>query len=95
MKDVPSSGPEYIDYKEQNQVFEQIGGYFSRSVNLTSMGEPERVNTAMVTASFFPTLGVSPVRGRAFAPEEDFIGNDKVVLVSDGDGSVVSAPTRV
>lgn len=84
LKDIPSSPPEYRDYEEQNQVFEQIASYYSRSVNLTSLDEPERVSTAMVTASFFPALGVAPVKGRAFVPEEDFVGNDKVVVVSNG-----------
>jgi len=49
---------------------------------LTGTGEPERVSAEMVSASFFPLLGVRPVIGRAFLPEEDQVGAAPVVLIS-------------
>jgi predicted permease len=51
---------------------------------LTSGGEPERVNAARVSANVFPMLGVQPQIGRAFLEEEDQLGRDQVVLISDG-----------
>ncbi len=44
--------------------------------------EPEDVNTIAVTASFFPTLGVVPMRGRIFTAEEDTAGGPKVAMLS-------------
>ena len=44
--------------------------------------EPEQVNTIAVTASFLPTLGVVPARGRNFTTEEDTAGGPKVVMLS-------------
>jgi predicted permease len=44
--------------------------------------EPEDVNTIAVTASFFPTLGVRPARGRSFTAEEDTPGGPKVAMLS-------------
>jgi len=45
-------------------------------------GEPEQVNAAAVTASFFPTLGVAPARGRNFSAEEDSASGPRVVMLS-------------
>ncbi len=50
--------------------------------NLTGDGEAVRVGTAAVSASLFSTLGVSPVLGRAFLPEEDRDGGPQVAILS-------------
>ena len=47
------------------------------------MGEPERVPAEMISANFFPMLGVKPIVGRA-SPEEDQVGAAPVVLISSG-----------
>jgi predicted permease len=77
------SQPELLDLNEQNQSFEDIAAYQSGGANLTDAGDPVRVNTASVNASFFSILGVEPEQGRTFTEEEDQPGPDKVVLVSD------------
>jgi len=77
------SQPELLDLNEQNQSFEDIAAYQSGGANLTDVGDPVRVNTALVNASFFSILGVEPEKGRTFTEEEDQPGPDKVVLVSD------------
>ncbi len=46
--------------------------------------EPERVSAARVSATFLPTLGIQPVRGRNFTTDEDRAGGEKVVLLSHG-----------
>jgi putative ABC transport system permease protein len=83
----PVSYPNYGDWENENKVFENIGAYSSYedlTFNLTEGDEPMRVQGAMVTASFFPTLGVEPIRGRAFLAEEDELGADPAVIVSEG-----------
>jgi hypothetical protein len=52
--------------------------------NLTGYGEPERLFAARVSASTFRVLGVAPAIGRTFADDENQIGRDRVVLLSDG-----------
>jgi putative ABC transport system permease protein len=74
----------YADWKAQNQVFEDMAALRWGSYNLTDEGEPERVEAQAVTANFFPLLGVTPVLGRVFTPEEDQPGQNTVVLLSYG-----------
>lgn len=52
--------------------------------NLTGGDEPERVRGSRVTASFFPVLGVQPLAGRTFLPEDDEPGAERVVILSSG-----------
>ncbi|MEK6410077.1 MAG: ABC transporter permease [Acidobacteriota bacterium] len=72
----------YADWKSQNQVFEDIAALDERSFNLTGDGEPEKVAAYAATASFFPLLGVNPVLGRVFLPEDDKPEANKVVVLS-------------
>lgn len=61
-----------------------IAAAAGRSFDLAGEGEPARAAGAIVSASFFPLLGVEPAHGRGFAPEEDHPGAARVALVSDG-----------
>src|ERR1051325_9390910 len=65
------SYPNYTDYKEQNQVFEEMAAFNNRSFNLTGTGDPVRVTGAWTTASLFPVLGVDPIKGRVISEEEE------------------------
>ena len=58
----------YLDWRERNQSFEQIAVARRGNVSLTGAGEPERLLSRQVSANFFPTLGVTPLLGRAFLP---------------------------
>src|ERR1044071_9130671 len=64
------SYPNYADYKEQNQVFEEMAAFNDRSFNLTGTGELVRVMGVWTTASLFPVLGVDPIKGRVISEEE-------------------------
>ncbi|HEV8366350.1 MAG TPA: ABC transporter permease [Pyrinomonadaceae bacterium] len=75
---------EYLAWREKGSSFEDISAYGNDNYNLTGRGEPERISCAEVTASFFTTLGVSPIRGRVFLPEEDQKGRNQVILISEG-----------
>jgi putative ABC transport system permease protein len=82
-KDTPAAA-NFIDWREQNQVFEDMAAIASESFNLTGDGEPERIDGRRVSASLFPLLGVEPHLGRVFLPEEDQPGAHRVVLISHG-----------
>jgi putative ABC transport system permease protein len=78
------SAANYRDWRAQNDVFEQLAlvrhiGNF----NLTGAGDPERLQGARVTASLFRVLGVAPAIGRPFRDDEEQIGREYVVILSD------------
>jgi putative ABC transport system permease protein len=74
----------YVDWKTQNQSFVDMAASRETSFNLTGDGEPERVSAYAVSANFFPLLGVQPLLGRSFVPEEDQPGGSKAVVLSYG-----------
>jgi hypothetical protein len=61
--------PDFTQWQQQNQVFEQIAAFRAQTSNLTDNGTPERLLGATVAASLFPLLGVTPDLGRVFPPE--------------------------
>jgi putative ABC transport system permease protein len=73
---------EYLDYRDQNRTFSSVAAFESNGFNLTGEGGPLRIHAAGMSASAFPTLGVSPLMGRAFTSEEDRSGSDNVVELS-------------
>jgi predicted permease len=66
-----ASYPNFADWRDQNDVFEQIATYSDRTFDLTGAAEPERIQGAMVSPSLFPMLRINPVLGRVLLPEED------------------------
>jgi putative ABC transport system permease protein len=82
----PVSNPNFVDWKQQSQVFEQLAAYrsgSSASYNLTGEGaEPERIHGAAVSSNLFPTLGINPLRGSLF--QEDANQDKHVVMLSHG-----------
>src|SRR4030095_15300500 len=65
------SQPELLDIKEQSQTIEDVAAYETGGANLTTSGDPARVNMASVNASLFSILGIRPTIGRTFLEEED------------------------
>ncbi|MDQ3948793.1 MAG: ABC transporter permease [Gemmatimonadota bacterium] len=76
------SPPEYFEYRERTREFADIAAYTTGAVNLSEGDQPERVNTAFVTANMFKVLGVSPIRGRSFTADEDRPNADPVAVLS-------------
>jgi putative ABC transport system permease protein len=78
------SYPNYVDYKEQNQSFEDMAAFNDRTFNLTGAGDPVRVVGVWTTASLFSVLGVEPALGHVFTEAEEEPGKDLVVVLSNG-----------
>ncbi len=76
------SWPRYEEIRAHAQSFRSIGNSAFDNFTLTGNGEPEQLNGLRVTATFFPTLGVSPVRGRNFTAEEDLPNGAAVCILS-------------
>ncbi len=77
------SAPEFVDL-QQNKSFSQIAAIDEESYNVNVSGVPERIDSAVVSPSFFPLLGVQAQHGRVFLPEEGRAGHEHVLLLSDG-----------
>ena len=77
------SAPEFVDL-QQNQSLSHLAAISSDSFNINISGTPERIDSAVVSTSFFPLLGVQAQLGRVFLPEEGQPGRQHVVLLSDG-----------
>ena len=69
LNDMSISYPNLVDWQKQTATFENIGGFRGEGYNLTGAEVPERVEGFSVSANFFKTLGVAPLRGRVFAAD--------------------------
>src|SRR5262245_27357129 len=79
------SYPNFVDWRAQNTAFASIAAVRqNESFNLTGTGEPERLQGRLVSAEFFSTLGIKPLRGRDFLPEEDRPDASPAVVLSYG-----------
>ena len=78
------SYPNFLDWVRENRSFSALAAYRDDFFLLTGTGDPESVPVERVSASFFPLLGVKPVVGHMFRPEEDQIGAGPVALISAG-----------
>jgi len=76
------SYPNFTDWRNQNQVFENIGVYNRSSYNLTGWGDAERITTGQMSADLFSVLRVNAARGRVFTNEEDKPGGNPVVVLT-------------
>ncbi len=80
---VTASYPNFADWRDQNQVFEQVAAYSGGGYILTGTADPERIQGAIVSPSFFPMLGIKPIVGRVFLPEEDHPNKVFSVVISE------------
>jgi predicted permease len=88
---------ELYDYREQTQSFDALVEYHQMNFDLIRKGNPDRVNTGVVSHDFFNVLGIRPVYGRTFVADDDRPGADAVLVLSHsywqkafgGDPSVV------
>jgi len=72
----------YLDWRSQNTVFEDIAAVYSTTGSLTGTGEPEEIAVQGATAGLFPVLGLRPVLGRVFTASEDIPDGPRVAVLS-------------
>jgi predicted permease len=77
----PFSYPDLRDLSEQTQTFSGILGYHNDYMALTGVAKPERIFGVLATASYFDVLGVRPILGRTFLPEEGTPHAGRAVIV--------------
>ncbi len=79
-----ASPANFIDWREQQTVFEDIAAYRWNDYNLTGGDAPEQLTGNPVTTNMFDVLRVQPLIGRKFRPEESDPKSDRVVMLSYG-----------
>jgi predicted permease len=74
------SGPDIAEIQKLNHVFEWVGGFSVWTYEFSGRGEPARVTADRISSDLFELLGVRPVVGRAFEPQEEQFGHQVVIL---------------
>src|SRR5688572_27984871 len=74
---------DYHAWRTGNRTFDDVGLWAWSTITISSADEAERVEAGLVTANLFPILGVQPMLGRFFLPEEETPGT-RVVMLGHG-----------
>jgi putative ABC transport system permease protein len=74
----------FLDWKKQNTVFQDIAAFGGATATLTGDGDPEQLSGTAVTPGYFEVVGVQPALGRTFQPEEYQLGTDRAVILGHG-----------
>jgi putative ABC transport system permease protein len=78
----PMSYPQFLAWREQKDVFEEVGTFIRSGEALSGLGEPEQLKVLRVSYNLLPMLGVTPAIGRNFSREEEGFDANPVVLLS-------------
>jgi putative ABC transport system permease protein len=76
------SAADFYDWRTQSHAFESLTAYASWPMNLTNIDEPRRLQTQLVSANLFSTLGVHAGMGRTFTPDEDQEQSALLIVIS-------------
>ena len=76
--------PNYLDWRREQRSFKDIAAFRGDDLNFTGSGQPEHLKGEYVSANLFPVLGVNPILGRNFLPQEDREGAAGAVMLSYG-----------
>jgi putative ABC transport system permease protein len=77
------SWQDYQDWRTQVRSLEHLGIFRFQNVNLTRAGAPDRLLVSMTSADVFSALGVHPLLGRTFLPQDDQPGATPVAILSE------------
>jgi putative ABC transport system permease protein len=80
---IPLCVADFDDWKAMNHAFVQPAAFHTNLYDYTSSREPQQITGAGVSPGFFSTLGVEPMLGRGFLPEEEAPGSALAVIVSE------------
>jgi putative ABC transport system permease protein len=74
----------FLDWRQQNTVFDGIAAYASASATFTDANGPDRITGALITWDLFHVLRVAPALGRSFTADDDRPGAGNVIVISHG-----------
>jgi len=78
------SYPDFLDWQRENHSFAGMAAFRGHDFNFTGSGQAEHLRAELVSASLLPVLGVNPLLGRNFVPQEDQQGAGGVVMLTYG-----------
>jgi putative ABC transport system permease protein len=84
MLGMTASPPNFLDWRSQSRSFTDLAAYARSSDSIAGSGDPEQVDYASTTGTFFEVLGVRPALGRVYTPQECVAGKDHVAVLSHG-----------
>src|SRR5579863_244873 len=73
----------FLEWKARNRSFDPLASLVAFQVSINGGGEPEVIDNIAVSDGYFAALGVQPLLGRWFTPQEDISGNDRVAILSE------------
>jgi predicted permease len=76
------SAANFLDWQKENHVFDKMALYTGTNFDITGAGKPEAIGAGTVSSGFFSVLGVEPLHGRVFRPEESNPGQNREVILS-------------
>jgi predicted permease len=76
--------PNLVDWRAQNQSFENIAVYLKSSFSMAGDDEPLRISSLNVSTNYFKVLGVAPARGRDFLDADGIAGAPRIAMLSHG-----------
>lgn len=80
----PASIPDFRDMQQRTRHFERLAAFSAVEVNVAAAGgEPQRLAGLAVSHEWFGTVGIAPMLGRAFTPDEDALGGARSILISE------------
>ena len=82
--EVSVSYPNFLDWRDQSRAFSSMSAVTDLELTLAGVGQPELIGGEAVSSNFFSLLGVRPLLGRDFAPDEDRAGAAPVALLTYG-----------
>src|SRR5213594_1188213 len=98
------SPSDYLDLKSEMKGYGEIATYAGSDMSLAEPGNPAETSEGLrVSANLFSTLGTKPLLGRGFRPDEEILGNHRVLIISHrywqnrfgGDGQIIGRTVRV
>lgn len=75
---------DFTDYARETRSFSGLASFYQTTTNLSGEGDPERLQLARVDANWFDLLGIRPLHGRTFRPDEDADGAPAVAVLAEG-----------
>jgi len=84
LPDSVTSPPDFRTLRARNRTLVNLSAFYTASFSLAARQQPERLRGEIVSSEYFTTLGVKPMIGRAFLPQEEKWGEHHVVVVSEG-----------
>ncbi len=98
-----TSSPDYFAWRDNSRTLAGVAAYGIDNVNFSGAGDPDQLQSASTTANFFDVLGIQPLIGRAYTPQEDKPGAPGTMVLSyslwqerfHGDPNVIGAKVVV